>query len=102
MIREFVKMEKSDFHALLKYSRKKGLSPKEIHEDMVCVLGKSALFYQVVKNMSRAFKLGRQTCEHAKGFGRPVSVASQEQVTRVHDKVMADRRWVAEINLYCM
>lgn len=85
-------MEKSEIRAVIKYLQKKRLSPKEIHEDMVGVLGESAPSYQVVKNLSREFKLGRQTCEHAKGAGRPVTVTIQENVNRVHDMVMADRR----------
>lgn len=38
--------------------QKKGLSPKEIHEDMVNELGESAPSYQVVKNISREFNFG--------------------------------------------
>ena len=39
----------------------KGLSLRGIHKDMVTVLAENAASYQVVKNMSREFKLGRQT-----------------------------------------
>ena len=38
--------------------------------------------------MCRDFKLGRQTCEHAKG---PVTVSPKENADTVHDMVMADR-----------
>lgn len=44
-------MENSDVHTVIEYLQKKGLSPKEIHEDIVGVLDESAPFYQVVKNI---------------------------------------------------
>jgi hypothetical protein len=35
------------------------------------VLGDSSSSYQVVKNWSRDFKSGRESCEHAPGAGAP-------------------------------
>lgn len=85
-------MEKSEVRAVIKYLQKKGLTPTEIHKDMTDVLGDSAPSYQVVKNMSREFRLGRTTCEHAKGAGRPVCVTVDKNINLIHDMVMADRR----------
>lgn len=85
-------MEKNELHAVIKYLQKKGLTPQEIHDDMVGVLGDDAPSYQVVKNWSRQFRCGRKTCEHAKGAGRPQTVCTQENVNRVCDLIKQDRR----------
>lgn len=46
--------------------------------------------YQVVKNWSRQFKLGKTTCKHALGAGRPKTVVTQENVHCVLDTVLKD------------
>lgn len=85
-------MDKFESRAVIKYLCKKGLSPQEIHKDMREVLGEAAPSYQVVKNWSRDFKLGRESCEHAPGAGHPKTVVTQDNIDLVHNMVLEDRR----------
>ena len=43
-------MEKNEVHVVIKFLQKKGLTPQEILDDMLGVLGDDAASYQVVKN----------------------------------------------------
>jgi hypothetical protein len=43
-------MEKVEIRAVIKYLCKKGMSPKEIHEDFMDTLGKEFPSYSIVKN----------------------------------------------------
>jgi [histone H3]-lysine36 N-dimethyltransferase SETMAR len=85
-------MEKNEVRAVIKYLQKKGMTPKEIYEDMHGVLGDDGPSYQVVKNWSRDFKFGRNSCEHAPGAGPPKIVITPENINLVHDMVLKDRR----------
>jgi [histone H3]-lysine36 N-dimethyltransferase SETMAR len=85
-------MEKNELRCVIKYLQKKGMTPTEIHQDILNVLGEDAISYQVVKNWSRQFKLGRESCEQAKGAGPPQTVITQENINLVHDLILKDRR----------
>ena len=71
---------------------KKGLTPKDIHYDLVATLGKDAPSYGTMKRWVAEFKHGRQSPEDDPHPGRPVIVATQEMVSKVHDIVMTDRQ----------
>jgi hypothetical protein len=43
-------MEKVEIRAVIKYLCKKGISPKEIHEDFMDTLGKESPSYSTMKN----------------------------------------------------
>ena len=49
-MRHICKMEKLEIRAVIKYFCKKGMPPKEIHEDFMETLGKESLSYSTVKN----------------------------------------------------
>ena len=78
--------------AVIQYLYKKGLTPKDIHNDMVALLGKDAPSYATVKRWVVEFKRSRQSVEDDTCPGRPVTVAMPEMVNKVHDIVMTDRR----------
>ena len=46
------KMVKLEIRAVIKYFCKKGMSPKEIHEDLMETLGKEASSYSKVNKLS--------------------------------------------------
>jgi hypothetical protein len=48
--------------------------------------------YQVVKNWSRDFKLGRESCEQPPGAGAPKTSVTKENIDLVHAVVLTDRR----------
>lgn len=76
----------------MKYLLNKDLSPKDIHVDLVNTLGESALSYDIVKRWCREFKCGRESCEDDHRSGRPKSAATPENVNKVQELVMKDRR----------
>ena len=84
-------MDKTGERAVIQYLHKKGLTPKDIHNDMVATLGKDAPSYDTVKRWEAEFKCGRQSLEDDPHPGRPVTVATPEMVSKVHDIVMTDR-----------
>ena len=84
-------MDKIGERAVIQYLHKKGLTPKDIHNDMVAMLGKDAPSYSTVKRWVAEFKRGRQSLEDDPRPVRPVTVPMPEMVNKVHDIVMNDR-----------
>ncbi|UYV72608.1 hypothetical protein LAZ67_10000042, partial [Cordylochernes scorpioides] len=89
---ESSKMETNKIRAVIKYLCKKGMSPKEIYEDMVDTLREDAPSYSTVKKWVVAFKLGRNSTEDEHRPGRPVESVTQENIDKIHDLIMLDRR----------
>ena len=85
-------MDKICERAVIQYLHKKGLTRKDIHNDMVATLGKDAPSFATVKRWVMEFKPGRQSLEDDPHPGRPVTVVTLEMVNIVHDIVMTDRR----------
>ena len=85
-------MDKIGERAVIQYLHNKGLTPKDIHNDMVATLGKDAPSYAKVKRWVAEFKGSRQSLEDDPRPGRPVTVATPEMVNKVHYIVMTDRR----------
>ena len=85
-------MDKIGERAVIQYLQKKGLTPKDIHNDMVATLGKDARSYATVKRWVAEFPRSRQNLEDDPRPGRPVTVATPEMVNKVHEIVMTDRR----------
>jgi hypothetical protein len=75
-------MQKVEMRAVIKYLCKKGMSPKEIHEDFMDTL---------VKKWAAEFKLGRESIGDDERPGRP-KTNNDETAEAVHDLVMCDRR----------
>ena len=85
-------MDKIGERAVIQYLHKKGLTPKDIHNDMVAILGKDAPSYATVKRWVAEFKRGRQSLEDDPHPRRCVTVATPETVNKVHDIVMTSYR----------
>jgi len=54
-------MEKIEKHAVIKYLFIKGMSTKEIYDDMFVTLGDDSPSYSAVKNWVAEFKRGRSS-----------------------------------------
>ena len=53
-------MEKLEIKTAIKYLCKKGMPPKEIHEDFIETLWKESPCYSTVKKWAAEFKSGRE------------------------------------------
>ncbi|XP_030003909.1 histone-lysine N-methyltransferase SETMAR-like [Sphaeramia orbicularis] len=89
-------MEKQELRAVIKYLHKKGMTPKEIHEDMVSTLGKECLAYSTVRKWVAEFKQGRTSTEDDPRSGCPKTSSSDEQVDAIHCMVLSDRRMTVQ------
>jgi [histone H3]-lysine36 N-dimethyltransferase SETMAR len=87
-----IKMERVEQRAVIKYLCLKQMTPTLIHQDLVDTLGKCAVSYDVVKRWCREFKCGRQSCTDEHAGGAPTIVTTQENVKKIHDLVLQDRR----------
>ena len=84
-----------DHRAVILYLGHKGLTPKEIHEDMTVTIGENAHSYSMVKKWDVEFKRGRDSLEDDPHQRRLVTVTTQETIAKIHDITMADRRSIA-------
>ena len=62
------KMEKVEVRAVIKYLCKKGMSPKEIHEDFMETLGKESPSYSTVKKWAAEFRRGGRALKMMNGL----------------------------------
>lgn len=85
-------MDKRETRAVIKYLQKKGMTPKEIHEDMVQTLAEDSPSYATVKKWAAEFKRGRVSTEDDPRSGRPKTSTTDEQVAAIHRMVLDDRR----------
>ena len=65
----------------------KGLTPKEIYEDMVATLQDNAPSCSMVKKWAADFKRGRDSLEDGPRHGRPATFITQE----IMDKIIVER-----------
>lgn len=85
-------MDKIGHRSVIKYFHIKGLSAKEIFEDMVNTLGESAPSYSMVKKWTAEFKRGRDSLEDEPRSGRPPTASTSETIEKIHDMLLSDRR----------
>ena len=85
-------MDKIWHCGVIKYLQKKRLTTKEIHADMVSTLGDDAPALLTVKKLAVEFKRGRESLEDDSRSGRPSTATTQENIDRIHQMVMNDRR----------
>nr|XP_032516743.1 uncharacterized protein LOC116769685 [Danaus plexippus plexippus] len=85
-------MEKNEIRAVIKYLCLKKMSTKDIHSDLEETLGESAPPYSTVARWAKEFKLGRTSTEDEHREGRPSTSLTGENVKKVEDIVLADRR----------
>ena len=78
--------------AVIRYLGLKGLTPKEIHEDMVVTLGENAHSHRMVKKWDAEFKRGRDSLVDDLRQTRPFTVTTHETIAEIDDIIMADRR----------
>lgn len=85
-------MDKNEIRAVIKYLCLKKMSTKDIHSDLVETLGDSAPPYSTVARWVKEFKLGRTSTEDEHREGRPSTSLTEENVKKVEEVILADRR----------
>ena len=86
------KMAAIEARAVLKYLHKKGMTPKEIHEDMVKTLGDDSPSYSTVKKWVAIFTRGTESLKDEHRLGGPKSATIDNKVEGIHRMVVKDRR----------
>lgn len=85
-------MEKVENRAVIKYFFLKGLTPKEIKEEMDSTLGTSSSSYSTIKQWVSEFKKGRKSTSDEHRSGRPIEVTTPEMIEKIHQILLNDRR----------
>jgi len=85
-------MDKIEYHAVIKFFVKEGLTPKEIHSKFLQVCGDSSPSFSTIKKWAAKFKCGRTSIEDDTREGRPKSATTPEISEQVHGMVLDDWR----------
>ena len=86
------KMEKLAIRVVIKYFCKKGMHPKEIHEDSMETSWKRSPSYSTVEKWAAEFKRGRESVDDDGWSGRPKNATTDENVKVVLTLDMYCRR----------
>jgi histone-lysine N-methyltransferase SETMAR len=87
----FLKTDKIEYRAVIKFFVKEGLTSNEIFSKFIKVYGDSSSF-SVIKKWAAEFKRGRTSLEDDPREGHPKSATTPEIIVPVHDMVLDDRR----------
>ncbi|KAL0822343.1 hypothetical protein ABMA28_004441 [Loxostege sticticalis] len=85
-------MMKFEHRAVIKFLSKEGNTPTQIRERMLKVFGDSSPSEFVIKFWSKQFKHGRESLEDDPRSGRPISAVTADNVEKVKNLILADRR----------
>jgi len=85
-------MDKIEYHAVIKFFVKEGLSPNEIHLKFIKVYGDSSPSFSTNKKWAAKFKRGRTSLEDDPLEGHPKSATTPEIIEEVHNMVLEDQR----------
>jgi transposase len=88
----FLKTDKIEYRAVIKFFVKEGLTPNEIHLKFVKVYGDSSSSFSTNQKWAAEFKRGRTSLEDDPREWRPKSATIPEIIEQVHDMVLDDRR----------
>jgi len=88
-----LKMEKTEYRAVIKFFVKEGLTPNEIHSKFIKIYGDSSPSFSKIKKWAAEFKRGRTSLEDDPREGRPKSATTTTVIIeQLHDMVLDDRR----------
>jgi transposase len=87
-----LKMDRTEYRAVIKFFVKEGLMTNDIHLKFVKVYGDSSPSFSTIKKWAAAFKRGHTSLEVDLCEGRPESATTSEFVEQVHDMVLDDQR----------
>ena len=88
----FVKMEKIEYRAVIKYLFLKGNTPTQIKVELDTVYVDNAPSFTTVKFWAAEFKRGRKSLGDDERSGRPKTATADDNIAKVHQMVLDDRR----------
>jgi len=89
---DFRKMEKEQYRSLIRFLFLEGKSRSEIKECLNAVYGDSSPSMATVKNWFNEFQRGRTSVFDEPRPGATKTTTTKDNVTKIHDLVLADRR----------
>ncbi|KAF2887663.1 hypothetical protein ILUMI_18510 [Ignelater luminosus] len=92
MLGEDRNFSKTEYRLVIKYLSLKGLSEKEIYDDMSITLEDQCPSYSTIKNWVTDFERSRKDVTDEKRPGRLISASTQENIDAVHDMILKNRR----------
>jgi histone-lysine N-methyltransferase SETMAR len=98
----FLKIDRIEYRAVIKFFVKEGLTPNEIRSNFIKFYGDSSPSFSTVKKWAAEFKRGRTGLENDPREGRSKSATTPEIIEQWHDMVLDDRQMkVREIARTC-
>lgn len=85
-------MEKEQYRSVIRFLFLEGKSRSEIKERLDAVYGDSSRSMATVKNWFNEFQRGRTSVFDEPRPGAPKTATTENNVTKIHDLVLADRR----------
>ncbi|KAG7313617.1 hypothetical protein JYU34_000775 [Plutella xylostella] len=85
-------MEKIEYRAVLKYLFLKGNAPTQIKDELDSVYGDSSPSFTTVKFWAAELKRGCKSFRHDERSGRPKTATTDDNIAKVHEMVLDDRR----------
>ncbi|XP_070855320.1 protein GVQW3-like [Drosophila suzukii] len=85
-------MENEQYRFVIRFIFLEGKSRSEIKERLDAVYGDSSPSMTTVKNWFNEFQRGRSSVFDEPRPGAPKTVTTEDNVTKIHDLVLADRR----------
>jgi transposase len=85
-------MDKIEYHTVIKFFVKEGLTPNEILSKFIKVNGDSFHLFSTIKKWAAEFKRSHTSLEDDPREGRPISATTPEVIEHVHNMVSDDRR----------
>jgi len=89
---DFRKMENEHYRSVTQFLFLEGKSRSEIKERLDAVYGDSSPSMATVKNSFNEFQRGRTSVFDEPRPGGPKTATTEDNVTQIHDLVLADRR----------
>ena len=85
-------MDKAEARAVIKYLQKKGMTPKEIHEDMVQILAEDSPSYETVKKWAAELKWGRESTKDGPRCDLPKTSTTDKKIDAIQRMIFDDKR----------
>ena len=86
------KLEKEQYRSVIRFLFLEGKSRSEIKERLDAVYGDSSPSMATAKNWFNKFQRGRPSVFEEPRPGAPKTATTEDNVTKIHDFVLADRR----------